>query len=144
MSEAIIVLGAGGSIGRHLVDALMIRGHAVIGLTRHSHELPEGVEAHIGKFDSPEHYAALLPRARCFIHAASGSTPGSTAGKPLEEIDTNLRPTLALLAASQQFGVAATVLLPSNIYGLGQGLRSGFGIIPTAFEHVQSGVLLSL
>jgi UDP-glucose 4-epimerase len=197
MPDAVIVLGAGGFVGRHLVNALVIRGYTVIALMRRECAMPPGVEAHIGDFDASEHYAALLPRARAIIHAASDSTPGSTAGRPLAEIDANLRPTLALLAAlqerpqcrllyvssggtlygdtqdrpareddvlrprsyygagkaaaeyfiyaaSQQFGLTATLLRPSNLYGPGQGLRSGFGIIPTAFVHARSGVPLTL
>jgi UDP-glucose 4-epimerase len=197
MSDAVIVFGAGGFVGRHLVAMLQARGHEVIALSHRPCSLPEGIESHIGDFDTPEHFAPLLPRARAIVHTASGSTPGSTAGHPLAEIETNLRPTLALLAAlqqaphcrllylssggtlygdthdhparesdslrprsyygagkaaaehfihaaAQQFGLDTTVLRPSNLYGPGQGLRSGFGIIPTAFSRAQSGATLTL
>jgi len=37
-------------------------------------------------------------------------------------------------AASAQFGLSAIILRPSNLYGPGQRVKRGFGIIPTAFE----------
>lgn len=197
MTNAVLVLGAGGFVGRHLVTTLLARGHRIIALTRSPNTFPAGVETLSGDFNTPEDFAPLLSRADTIVHAASGSTPGSTAGKPLVELDINLRPTLALLtalqdaqhcrllyissggtlygdtherpvqenselrprsyygagkaatehfihAAAQQFNLSTTILRPSNLYGPGQGLRSGFGIIPTAFTHAQTGTPLTL
>lgn len=197
MSKTTIVLGAGGFAGRHLVTALHACGHHVIALTHRPNAFTEDVETHSGDFNTPEQFAPLLSRADAIVHAASGSTPGSTAGKPLAEIDINLRPTLALLtalqetphcrllyissggtlygdthdrpakendelrprsyygagkaaaehfihAAAQQFNLSTTIVRPSNLYGPGQGLRGGFGIIPTAFSHAQTGATLTL
>lgn len=197
MPETVIVQGAAGFVGRHLAARLHNSGYEVIALTRSPIDLAAGVELQIGNFDTPESYTHLLRQANIFIHAASGSTPGSTAGKPLSEIDTNLRPTLALLealqqaphcrliylssggtlygdthdqaadenhplqtrsyygagkaaaeyfiqAACQQYGLTSIALRPSNLYGPGQGLRRGFGIIPAAFAHLLSGKPLTL
>jgi UDP-glucose 4-epimerase len=94
------------------------------------------------------------PRCRLLYISSGGTLYGDTHDHPAREAGT-LRPRSYygagkaaaehfIHAASQQFGLAATVLRPSNIYGPGQGLRSGFGIIPSAFAHVQSGVPLSL
>ncbi len=47
-------------------------------------------------------------------------------------------------SAAQQFGLKTTILRPSNIYGPGQELREGFGIIPTAFSHASKNIPLTL
>lgn len=47
-------------------------------------------------------------------------------------------------SAVRQFGISATVIRPANIYGGGQKARVGFGIIPTAFESIASGMPLTI
>jgi len=44
-----------------------------------------------------------------------------------------------LLAFSHESGVPVTILRPSNLYGPGQSLRQGFGVVRTMLEHVRSG-----
>lgn len=197
MKNAIIVFGAHGFIGHHLVRTLMAQGYPVMALSRRGTPALPGAELHVGPFDTPEQFAPLLSHAHAIVHAASCSTPGTTAGQPLAELAMNLRPTLALLealqaaphcqllyissggtlygdtpdcpahetsplcprsyygagkaaaehfiqAAAQQFNLAATILRPSNLYGPGQGVRGGFGIIPAALAHAQSGAPLTL
>lgn len=197
MNDTIAILGAAGFVGHRLISALQAQGHKIIALMRHTQRMPDGVQAHIADFNTPEDFTRVLSHTRLIIHAAAGSTPGSTAGKPLAELDANLRPTLALLealqqiphcqllylssggalygdtphhptqedtpphprsyygaskaaaehfihAAAEQFDLAATLLRPSNLFGPGQSLRQGFGIIPTAFSHAQSGAPLPI
>lgn len=197
MAESVIVFGANGFVGRHLVRTLAEQGQPVIALVRTRLDLLKpGVEVHRGTFEHPDAFAPLLARARAVVHVASCSTPGGTAGKPLEELEANLRPTLALLQALQdkphcellylssggtlygesqqpvnerdiirprsyygagkaaaehfihagamQFSLAATVLRPSNLYGPGQGVRNGFGIIPTALQHISNNKPLTI
>jgi UDP-glucose 4-epimerase len=198
MTDAVIVFGANGFVGRHLVSALSGRGESVIALTRDTQRaMPAGVEVHAGEFAQPEDFLPLLSRARAVIHVASRSTPSLTAGRPLAELDANLRPTLALIAALQdiprcellyvssggtlygdthehiagerdaiaprsyhgagkaaaehfihagamQYGLATTILRPSNLYGPGQDVRTGFGIVPAAFERIRNGAVLTL
>jgi UDP-glucose 4-epimerase len=190
--EAIIVFGANGFVGRHLVHALAQCGVSVIALTSKPFDNPPlGVEVRTGTFNTPEAFTPWLKEARVIIHAASRSTPGRTAGKPMAELNDNLLPTLSMLEALQsaphcellylssggtlygdteshpanendlirpksyygagkaaaehfihayvmQFNRAATLLRPSNLYGPGQTLRGGFGVIPTAFDRIQT------
>lgn len=100
MSDAILVLGASGFIGRHLSETLARSGTPVIAATR----LPTtfanpGISNVVARFDDPAQFASLLTRCRTVIHAASSSTPGSSAAQP--QLDGNLRPTLALIEALQ-------------------------------------------
>ncbi|MDD4967267.1 NAD-dependent epimerase/dehydratase family protein [Halothiobacillus sp.] len=199
MTEAVAILGANGFVGRHLMERLAERGQPIIALVRSNSRrpFPSGVEVRVSEFSTPEDFNGILARSHTIIHAASVSTPGQTAGRPLAELDGNLRLTLALTtalqhaphcrliylssggtlygdthdhpanendvlrprsyygagkaasehfihAAAMQFNLAATIFRPSNLYGPGQGLRNGFGIIPTTFDRIQNKTPLTL
>ncbi|MGF6493027.1 UDP-glucose 4-epimerase [Luteibacter sp. 621] len=47
-----------------------------------------------------------------------------------------------LAAHAHQTGSRVFVVRPSNVYGAGQSLRPGFGIIPTAFQAIRAGTPL--
>lgn len=198
MTAPIVVFGANGFVGRHLVNRLASNGERVIALVggAEPYSIPD-VEMVAGSFDTPSAFLPWLAKARVVIHVASRSTPGRTAGKPMAELGANLVPTLALLEALQdtpqcellylssggalygdtgmnttheqdlirpksyygagkaaaehfihayaaQYDRAATILRPSNLYGPGQSMRNGFGIIPTAFHRIQSGGILDI
>ena len=198
MTDPIVVFGANGFVGRHLVNRMASNGERVIALvgSAEPYSIPN-VEIVAGSFDTPGAFLSSLTKARAVIHVASRSTPGRTAGKPMAELDENLVPTLALLEALQdtpqcellyvssggamygdtgmnttheqdlirpksyygagkaaaehfihayaaQYDRAATILRPSNLYGPGQSMRNGFGIIPTAFHRIQSGEALDI
>lgn len=120
MSDSILVFGAGGFVGKRLVHALTKEGVQVIALTRTPvPDWPISVETHHGTFDRPADFAPFLTRARAVVHLASKSNPGRTAGKPLDELDTNLRPTLALLDALQSVPHCELLYLSSGgtLYG---------------------------
>lgn len=184
MDDHILVLGAGGFVGRHLVRALAQRGEKVIAASRRPvHFELSSVQSIVGELSESADFMPLVARSRAVVHLASRSTPGSSAGNAMAELQNNLRPTLALLQALQdkpqtnllylssggslyattddaaaetapvlprsyhgatkiaaehfiaawclQYGSAATIVRPSNIYGPGQTERTGFGIIPT-------------
>ncbi len=191
MRNAVVVFGGNGFVGRHLLHHLARAGEDVVALvTKPPGQPVAGVEYVAGTFHTPDAFTPWLNQARLIIHAASRSTPGQSAGQPLNELRDNLTPTLALLDALQrapecallylssggtlygdttqhpaneidtirpksyygagkaaaehfihayamQFNRAATIVRPSNLYGPGQTLRSGFGVIPTAFDRIQ-------
>lgn len=179
-----------------LTQALALRGESVIAVSRRPVKLDfANVESVVGEPDKAEHFMPLLKRSRAVVHAASRSTPGSSAGRAVAELQDNLFPTLALLQALQQYprtrllylssggslyatepneiaterssirprsyhgagkiaaehfigawcsqyGAAAAVLRPSNIYGPGQTERAGFGIIPAGLGRIIRGETL--
>lgn len=96
------MLGAGGFVGKRLVRALTQHGEHVIAVTRRAIEFGvSNIEQVVDPQDEPERLAALVKRSRVVVHLASASTPGGSAGRPLAELNGNLRLTLALLEAMQ-------------------------------------------
>jgi UDP-glucose 4-epimerase len=114
MTDAVLVLGAGGFVGRHVVRALAGRGQRVIAVGRTPFEADALSETHVGEFREPSDYLPLLRRSRAVVHLASASTPGSSAAQPLRELDENLRPMLALLQAMQEFPTIPLIYVSSG------------------------------
>jgi UDP-glucose 4-epimerase len=104
MADHILVIGAGGFVGTRLVHALAECGERPIAVGRRSVSTQRpNVEEVVTAGRDPQEYLPLLRRSRAVVHVASTSTPGSSAGQPLSELDQNLRPTLALLEALQEY-----------------------------------------
>lgn len=101
MADSILLIGAGGFVGQRLLDVFAQRGDSVIAVSRNAFAHGASVEGHVLAMREVQDYAPFLARARAVVHVASASTPGSSAGKPLQELDENLRPTVALLQAMQ-------------------------------------------
>ena len=98
-----------------MTQALAQQGHHVIAISRKPIALNlANVECLAGELTEAEHFMPLLKRSRAVIHAASRSTPGSSAGKPMAELQYNLRPTLGLVEALQQFPETNLLYLSSG------------------------------
>ncbi|WP_242102800.1 NAD-dependent epimerase/dehydratase family protein [Lysobacter sp. M2-1] len=195
MSGTLLLLGAGGFIGRHLAEHFARDGWLVLAATRkpvgYDHANIRNV---VAPYDDVADFARWIPECTAVVHAASSSTPGSSAAQP--QLDGNLRTTLAMIEALQdtprtrllflssggtlygdrdmpareddplrprsyhgagkaaaehflhawatQYGGTAVLLRPSNVYGPGQPARSGFGIIPAAFDCALHGTPLTV
>nr|WP_199045311.1 NAD-dependent epimerase/dehydratase family protein [Dyella sp. ASV24] len=102
MGDRVLVLGAGGFVGQHLVKTLVDRGDKVIAVYRQEPDSRFGeAETVVNELNEPEHFTPLLEQSRAVVHLASRSTPGSSAGEALAELH-NLQPTLTLLQALQK------------------------------------------
>ena len=120
VTDPVLILGAGGFIGRQLAHYLARGGQRVIAVGRRPFAATHpNIEAVVAELRTLADFAPLLERCRAVIHLASGSTPGSTAGRPLEEAESNLVPTLALLQALQQAPGRQLVFVSSagTLYG---------------------------
>lgn len=120
MDDRVLVLGAGGFIGQALVRALAQHGKSVIAVSRRPiHFAQSNVEQVTAEFREPEDFLPLLTRSQTVVHLASRSTPGSSAGQPLSELEENLRPTLALLQALQTRPTCSLLYVSSagSLYG---------------------------
>jgi UDP-glucose 4-epimerase len=114
----VFVLGAGGFIGRHLVERLANAGMSVIAATRHAATFDHpNIRNVVAPWDDRTQFAEWLPQCRAIVHAASSSTPGSSAAKP--QLDGNLRTTLAMIEALQDTPACRLVFLSSagTLYG---------------------------
>lgn len=114
----IAVLGAGGFIGRALCARLAGAGHEVLGLVRRP--APGlAVPSRVDSFTDPAVFREALTGCDWLLHAAAGSTPGSTLGQPRAEIDANLAVSLALIEAMQSVAGCGLLYLSSGgtVYG---------------------------
>lgn len=102
MGDQVLVIGAGGFVGQHLTRALSSRGNKVIAVSRRpfDHDVT-GVEAVVGAMTEPQPFAELLDRCHTVVYLASNSTPGTSSGRPVDEVRDNLLPLAALLQALQ-------------------------------------------
>jgi len=180
VNEAGVLIVGGGFLGRALALKLAGEGRRVSVLSPRAEDgpWPAGIAAVNGRQEDRALASRLLDGHETVIHAAWGTTPGSSAGRPELEATAGLMPFLAFLETVQRFPerrlfflssggtvygeagpqpadenrplrplschgagkasaeaflaarAARTVILrPSNIYGPGQGLRSGFGVV---------------
>lgn len=115
MPEPILLIGAGGFVGQHLLRACAASKRPVLAVS--PRVLPESHEATCipsGSLQTVEDHLPLLRQVRTVVHAASSTTPGRSAGRPLHELDSSLRPTLMLLEAMQSHPDLRLVYLSSG------------------------------
>ena len=181
MMRKVLVVGAAGFIGQHLMRALAAAG---VGAVARVHRQQGDFGSAVPTIATGSARAALPADCDAVVWLASGTTPAGSASDPLLELRSNLAPLLELLQALQsqpdchllyvssggtlygdvdrpaaealaahprsyyaagkaaaehfieawcrQYSGTATVLRPSNVYGPGQTLHGGFGVIPTA------------
>lgn len=116
--KGVLVLGAGGFIGSHLVEALQARNVPIIAATKAPLVEPIlGVRSAVNDFVDAEVFSKLLGSCKAVIHAAAHSTPGSSMATPL--LDGDLRTTLSLLEALQEHPHCRLLFLSSagTLYG---------------------------
>lgn len=102
MTQSVLILGGGGFIGSALSLALAMAGKKVTVLSRTTCDLEHhNIRNATGAFNAPADFEPWLADCQSIVHLASSSTPGSSAGRPLYELEGNLRVTLALLEALQ-------------------------------------------
>ena len=193
MSHQVLVVGAAGFIGQHLVRAWVHDGVSVCAIVNQARA---EFDPKVQTLGSEANLGTLLTQCDAVIWLASGTTPASSAGNPLLELGSNLVPLLGLLHALQatpqchliyvssggtvygdvshpaeevlaahprsyyaagkaasenfieaycrQYAGKATVLRPSNVYGPGQTLHGGFGVVPAAMTCLHDGKPMAL
>lgn len=123
----VLVIGAGGFVGRHLVDRLIARGDKVVAASRHPIAWQdERVEGISGEWAEPEDFTPWVEDCRAVLHVASGSIPGQSPGGAAGEVRTNLYPMVALLQAMQRRPEIPLVYVSSggSIYASSDGAAS--------------------
>lgn len=94
-----------------------------------------------------------LERRHLIFFSSGGTVYGDPQSLPVAE-DVPLHPRSyhgagkvaqeVLCIAARQRGHQVTILRPSNAFGPGQSLRTGFGLIRTALEHLSRGTALEI
>ena len=103
MGDQILVVGADGFVGRHLTSSLLSHGEHPIALNRRPFQKDlAGAELIVADLTEPDRITQLLERVRTVVYLASCSSPGTSAGKPVEELQNNLLPLLSLLQVLQK------------------------------------------
>ena len=115
MSERILVLGAGGFIGQHVVRRLAQQGAQVIAVGRSNIDFVHpNVETVVAELREPQDFAPFVARSRTVAYLASTSTPGTSAARPLPELVDNLQPLAALLQVLQDLAGVELLYLSSG------------------------------
>lgn len=114
-----LVAGAGGFIGRHLVRVLRASGDRVIALSPRRVDVDEDDTWVDASTVTGNMLANLFDLSDGVIWLAGASTPSSNAGRPLAEMDDNLRPLLNRIQASGDVASRRVVYLSTGgaIYG---------------------------
>lgn len=106
----ILVLGANGFIGSHIVDSLAKAGHTVRAFDRFSSDRVlfdkvDNVELYAGDYLNNTDLEGALKGVKYVFHFISTTTPATAENNPTIDIDTNIRRSVELL----QLCVAAKV-----------------------------------
>lgn len=126
----ILVLGGGGFIGSHLVDALIDRGHFVRVFERRNIDTKNllGVISRIelikGDFLNEDDLRGALSGIDVIVHLVSTTLPKSSNDNMLYDVETNVVGTLRLLNLAKLAGVRKVVFASSGgtVYGIPQYL----------------------
>lgn len=103
MTAPVLIMGANGFIGRALTQALSTSGQSVIAVSRSTpHGTTPNVEYVTGDLTTPASLRPLVARCRAVVHLATTSTPGTSAARALNEVQTNLHFTATLLETLQE------------------------------------------
>ncbi|KRG54783.1 NAD-dependent epimerase/dehydratase family protein [Stenotrophomonas nitritireducens] len=115
MTKPVLLIGAGGFVGRQLLEAMTRQGEDVIAVSRRPLVAPSNqVEVHVRELREPADFAVFLDRVRAVVHVASTTTPASSAGRPMLELEGNLRPILGLLEAMHSYSHLSLVYMSSG------------------------------
>lgn len=119
----VLVTGASGFAGQHLVRALCERGARVTGLSRHAAaSAPPRCEQRIGAIEDAAFVEAAVSMAAPAVvfHLAAQPLVGLAREKPAATFETNIRGTWLVLDAVRRLAPAARLVLASsdNAYGV--------------------------
>lgn len=122
----VAVLGASGFLGRRVIAQLTDGGHEVVAGVRRPAQIANAMDVIADDFATADAFRKLLDGCSVVVNAASVSTPGTSAGKPLQEVEGNLRVTAALIEALQDSPDTSLVYISSggSVYENATGVAS--------------------
>jgi UDP-glucose 4-epimerase len=107
----ILVTGASGFIGSHVIDVLWARGHTAVNFDRveSPHDVPGGVETVIGEATDADALASAMQGCDAVIHLAAMADVNDVQADPEGAELANSRATLAVLEAARRAEVKRVV-----------------------------------
>lgn len=120
----VLVLGANGFIGSHLVDSLVTSGHKVCAFDRFSSGVPrfnesENIEIVAGDYLNLDDLSHALDDIEYVFHFISTTTPASAENDPSIDINTNIRMSVELFKLCAKAKVKKVIFASTggSIYG---------------------------
>jgi uncharacterized protein YbjT (DUF2867 family) len=109
--RCVFITGSTGHMGRHLIPALLRRGHQVRALVRRGSEskLPSGCEPIVGDALDRNSYARHVPPADTFVHLVGVTHPNPSKAQQFRAID--LKSAEAAVAAALEAGIRHFIYL---------------------------------
>lgn len=139
--KKILITGAGGFIGSHLLEALLVRGHTVRAFVRYnstnswgwldtlSDELKSNLEVFAGDIRDPNGVRQAVSGCDVVLHLASLIAIPYSYHSPDTYVDTNIKGTLNVLQAAREFSIDRVVhTSTSECYGTAR-------FVPISEEH---------
>lgn len=118
--QRVLVIGASGFLGRHLVEGLLQQNYHVLALDRYNaFSAQEGLEYVEGSFLDVKLMASLLQDCDAIFHLASTTLPKTSNDDPLFDIESNLKGAVALLDLALEHNIQRLVFISSGgtVYG---------------------------
>ncbi|RAV27930.1 NAD-dependent epimerase/dehydratase family protein [Sinomicrobium soli] len=113
MAHTVLVTGANGFLGNHIVRVLLQQGFRVIAMVRPHSDIRslEGVDCTIerGQLDDPEDIDRMVCKSDYIIHCASMTSPHSTDLNLYKKV--NVHTTRLLAEAGERYGIKRFVLV---------------------------------
>jgi UDP-glucose 4-epimerase len=142
----VLILGAGGFIGRHFVDALSRREEvSITGFGRTVPDTDARIEFIRGELEDTAFLARVAAGHDAIYHFVSQTIPATSWDSPMCEVERNLAPTVRLIEAAAEAGVKKFFFASSGgtVYGFNEDTAneqhgtepfSPYGIIKRTIE----------
>lgn len=128
------ITGGQGFIGSHIRTELLARGHQVVVFDRHPHTaMADGEEFFLGDIRDETAVVELAAHVEGIIHLAAVLGTQETIGNPRPSADTNIRGSLNVFEAANQYGLPAVYAGVGNSWMRDHGTGS-YTISKTAAE----------
>lgn len=124
-SEKVLVLGANGFIGSHVVDSLTDKGYAVrafgdFGDERIRFKKADSIEIFPGNFTNRSDIATALKDIDHVFHLISTTNPATAEADPIVDIETNIQASVSLFQECVKHPQIKRIIYPSSggtVYG---------------------------
>ena len=124
MPQKVLVTGAAGFLGSHLLDKLLLEGHQVIGIDNLSMGKLENLSHHFGSkalqflqkdITDPSTFELLDGDIDCIVHLAAFKIPRY--GKAIDTLRVNLEGTENVLELARKLNCKCVLASTSDVYG---------------------------